>query len=411
MPAADPPSRPRGVRGQFLGILVSRGLGSVLQAVALVVLARSVEAAEFGFVNVVIASVGIVLVATGLGLSVFVPFVRARGEADAVLAALRLNTVTNLVSALVLVPAIAVWAGVWGAPWGAVLIGASLALERNVDTVLGVPIADGDARVAAASMLLRRTVALTVFLPALGAGADPVWAFSAGLLTGALAAQVHVRRAVRDLPGDPKTVAARVVVGRSWPFLASNLTGQARSLDVTVVAAVLGAGAAGLYAAAVKLVQPLLLVPQSLAAVLVPHSTRLDPSAARRIALRLVAAFLACLLPAVPLVVWAEQIVTTVMGPSYAGAGPALGWALAGLPFVALSSSLGALLQGQGRARFVAVNGAVFAVAMFPAIAVGALVAGIGGAAAGLGASFAARSAALCWVLVRDSSRGVPPPG
>ena len=86
MSAADPPSRPRGVRGQFLGILVSRGLGSVLQAVALVVLARSVEAAEFGFVNVVIAAVDIVLVATGLGLSVFVPFVRARGEADAVLA-------------------------------------------------------------------------------------------------------------------------------------------------------------------------------------------------------------------------------------------------------------------------------------------------------------------------------------
>src|SRR5690606_7885734 len=147
MPAPDPAPRPRGVRGQFLGILAARALGSLLQAVALVVLARSVPAAEFGFVNVVIAVVGIVLVATGLGLSLFVPFARARGEADALAAALRLNTTTNVLSALVLVPAVAVWAAANGAPAGAVLIGASLALERNVDTLLGVPVADGDAKV------------------------------------------------------------------------------------------------------------------------------------------------------------------------------------------------------------------------------------------------------------------------
>ena len=411
MPAPEPPSRPRGVRGQFAGILVSRGLGSVLQAVALIVLARSVTPAEFGLVNVVIAVVGITLVASGLGLSLFVPFARARGEADAVAAALRLNTWANLASAFVLVPGIAVWAAATGAPWGAVLIGASLALERNVDTILGVPIADGDAKVAAASMLARRTVALAVFLPALAVGGEPVWSFTAGMLAGALVAQVHVRRAVRALPGDARALRPRAVVGRAWPFLASNLTGQARTLDVTVVAAALGAGGAGLYAAAAKLVQPLLLVPQSLAAVVMPHSTRLAPDAARRLGLRLTVLFLACLMPAVPIIVWAEQIVVFVMGPTFAGAGSALAWALVGLPFVALSAPLGALLQGQGRARFVAINGAIFAVVMFPAIALGAQLGGIGGAAAGLGASFAARSAVLFWALRRDSSMGVPPPG
>lgn len=411
MPISDPAVRTRGVRGQFLGILAARGLGSLLQAVALVVLARSVQAAEFGFVNVVIAVVGVVLVATGLGLSLFVPFARAREEADALAAALRLNTATNLLSALVLVPAVAVWAARSGAPAGAVLIGASLALERNVDTHLGVPVADGDAKVSAVSMLVRRTVALAVFLPALALGADPVWSFSSGLVAGALAAQVHVRRAVRGLGGDARAVPPRVVLGRSWPFLASNLTGQARTLDVTVVALVLGATPAGLYSAAVKLVQPLLLVPQSLAAVIMPHATRLGPSAARRLGIRLTGVFLACLVPAVPVLVLAEDVVVLVMGPGYAGAGPALGWALAGLPFLALSASLGALLQGQGRERFVAVVGAVLALAMFPAIAVGALAGGIGGAAAGLGASFAARSAVLAWALVRGSSREVPPPG
>ncbi len=399
------------MRRQFAGILLSRGLGSALQAVALVVLGRSVTAAEFGLVNVVIAVVGILLVASGLGLSLFVPYVRARGEADAVAAALRLNSWANLVSAAVLVPGIAVWAVVAGAPWGAALIGASLALERNVDTILGVPIADGDARVAATSMVLRRSVCLVVFLPALAGGLDPVWSFTAGLLAGAVAAQVHVRRAVRGLPGDARAVRVRAVLSRSWPFLASNLTGQARTLDVTVVAAVLSASAAGLYAAAAKLVQPLLLVPQSLAAVVMPRSTQLSPAAARRLGLRLTGLFLLCLVPAVPIVVWAEEVVVLVMGPTYAGAGPALGWAVAGLPFVALSASLGAILQGQGRARFVAVTGAVLAVAMFPAIVLGAMLGGIGGAAAGLGASFAVRVVVLSWALARSSSMEVPPHG
>ena len=409
--SAPEPAAPRGMRGQFVGILVSRGLGSALQAVALAVLGRSVTAAEFGLVNVVIAVVGILLVASGLGLSLFVPFARARGETDAVAAALRLNTVANVVAALVLVPGIAVWAAASGAPGGAVLIGASLALESTVDTVLGVPVADGDARVSATSMLLRRTVCLAVFLPALALRGDPVWSFTAGLLVGALAAQVHVRRAVRGLGGDARAVGPRTVLARAWPFLASNLTGQARTLDVPVVAVVLGPGASGLYAAAVKLVQPFLLVPQSLAAVVMPRSTRLEPAAARRLGLRLVVVFLACLVPAAPLVIWAEDVVVLVMGPAYAGAGPALGWALAGLPFVALSASLGVILQGQGRARFVAVVGAALALAMFPAIALGGVFGGIGGAAAGLGATFAVRAAVLGTALARGSSMGVQPHG
>ncbi|MDQ2624138.1 MAG: oligosaccharide flippase family protein [Actinomycetota bacterium] len=411
--SAEPNATPSGgMRRQFLGILVSRGLGSALQAVALVVLARNVSAAEFGIVNVVIAVVGIVLVASGLGLSLFVPFAHARREPDAVVAALRLNSGANLVAALVLVPAIALWAGASGAPWGAALIGASLALERNVDTILGLPIAEGDARVAATSMLVRRSVCLAVFLPALALGGEPVWSFTAGLLAGALAAQVHARRSVRRPSGVVGAVRAREVLARAWPFLVSNLSGQARTLDVTVVAAVLSAGSAGLYAAATKLVQPLLLVPQSLAAVVMPRSTGLEPAVARRLGLRLTLLFLACLVPAVPLVIWAEDVVVLVMGPGYAGAGPALGWAVAGLPFLAMSASLGAVLQGQGRERFVAINGVVFAIAMFPAIVVGALVGGIGGAAAGLGASFAARAVSLCAALVRGpSSRSAPPHG
>src|SRR5690606_2288011 len=73
------PGTRRGVRRQFGGILVSRALGSLFQAVALVLLARTVTPGVFGVVSVVIAVVGFTLVVTGLGMSIFVPWARARG--------------------------------------------------------------------------------------------------------------------------------------------------------------------------------------------------------------------------------------------------------------------------------------------------------------------------------------------
>lgn len=392
---------PGPMRRQVAGIVLARGLGSGLQAVALVLLARSVTAADFGHVNAAIAVVGLVLVATGLGLSLFVPFAHAREEAGAVATALRLNTWSNLGSALVLVPALLLWAAGSGAPWGVALVGISLALERNADTLLGVPVADGDSRTSAVSLALRRLVCLAVLVPGLLLGADPVWSYGAGLVAGALAGQWHVRRAVRPRLRVGEPVPVREVLGRTWPFLVSNLTGQARTLDVSLVAAALGAPAAGLYAAGTKLVQPLLLVPQSLAAVLMPRAARLGVAEARRLGRRLTVLFLGCLVPSVPLLLRAEELVTLVMGPRYAGSGPVLGWALVALPFVGLSASLGGLLQGQGRARYVAANGVVTAVLLVPGVLAGALLGGPGGAAAGLGAVFAVRSLSLAAAVAR----------
>ena len=268
---ATPVPRGRAVRAQFLGILVSRGLGSGLQALALIVLARSVPAASFGAVTAVIALVGFLLVVTGFGMAAFVPRARALGADDDVRAGLRLNWLSTAVTTPVLLAVTGWWAVEHHAPLAVALICLSLGLERNVDTVLGVPIADGDARTAATSMVLRRTVSLVVLVLGIVAGVDPVVAYTLGLLAGAVAAQVHVRLRVRDLPGNASAVPTRELARRGWPFLVANVAGQARTLDVPLVAAVLSPAAAGLYAAAVKLVQPVLLIPQSLAAVVAPR--------------------------------------------------------------------------------------------------------------------------------------------
>jgi len=401
------PARGGPVRRQFLGILVSRGLGSALQALALIVLARSVAPTEFGAVNVVIAVVGFALVGTGLGMSVYVPWARASGRDDEVVAALRVNTGSNYLSAVVGVTVVSVWAHLGGLPWGVALIALSLALERNADTWLGVPIADGRSAVAVVSVLLRRVVCLVVMLPAIALGLDPVLAYTAGLVAGSLAGQLHVRLAVSDLCGTLHAVPASVVIRAAWPFLVSNATGQARTLDVGIVGLVLGSGGAGVYAAATKLVQPLLLVPQSLAAVLVPHSTKVDGRSARKLGVRLGAGFAACLLLALPLGLGGEQIVVLLMGEQYAGAGAVFSWALVAVPFIAWASSLGAILQGQSQERLVAGVGAVFALIMVGAIALGAMLAGPAGGAAGLAASYLLRSVVLALALL--SPGRVPP--
>lgn len=393
------------MRAQFLVILVSRGFGSILQAAVLILLARAVPASTFGLVNAVIGVVGILLVSTGLGMSVYVPRARALGATADVAAALRVNTLSNVVTGVVLAGAIAVWASRGGLPVALAVIGVSLALERNVDTVLGVPIADGDSRTPAVSMLLRRSVSLVVLLVGLRTGLDPLWSYGAGLLAGAVAGQVHVRR-VLDIDAGAGRSRAGAVVRQAWPFLVSNVTAQVRTLDTAIVAATLTAGAAGLYASASKLVQPLLLIPQTIGSVVTPHAARLEPRAARRLGVRLSALFTAALVPIVPLMFIAERLVVLVMGASYAGAGPALAWSLAGLPFMSLAASLGGLLQGQGAEKLVAVNGTVFGALMIPAIVAGALWGGIGGAAAGLAASYLLRSVVLVRAVLRLGGAG-----
>nr|WP_246280620.1 lipopolysaccharide biosynthesis protein [Cellulomonas humilata] len=398
---ATPVPRGRAVRAQFLGILVSRGLGSGLQALALIVLARSVPAASFGAVTAVIALVGFLLVVTGFGMAAFVPRARALGADDDVRAGLRLNWLSTAVTTPVLLALTGWWAVEHHAPLAVALICLSLGLERNVDTVLGVPIADGDARTAATSMVLRRTVSLVVLALGIVAGIDPVVAYTLGLLAGAVAAQVHVRLRVRDLPGSASAVPTGDLARRGWPFLVANVAGQARTLDVPLVAAVLSPAAAGLYAAAVKLVQPVLLIPQSLAAVVAPRAARLDPPGARRLGVRLVAALLGGGLLLVPFMVFAEQIVTFVMGPTYAGSGPVLAWTLAGLPFFAVAAVLAALLQGQSREHLVAVIGTISAAVTVAAVPLGASLGGITGAAIALTCASVLRAGALAAYALR----------
>ena len=102
-----------------------------------------------------------------------------------------------------------------------------------------------------------------------------------------------------------------------------------------------------------------------------------------------------------PAIIWAEPLIVFIMGPGFAGAGVALAWSLAGLPLLAISSTYVAILQGQDRARAAAVNAAVFGGLLLCFVAIGAARWGVGGAAAGLTASYLLRVGVLAAMVCR----------
>lgn len=391
------------MRRQFVVLLISRVASAGLQAVLFALLARAVTPATFGVVMAVIGIVGLVLIVTGGGMAGLLSRARARADDDVVRGALRLTSRSALLSGVMLAILLGIAAATGALPGALVVIALALTVERSTDAVLSVHIADGDMTGATWPLLLRRVVAVAILGGGLAAGADALWAYGAGAVVGAVVADVGARRTIR-LAGPSTATGVRELLRQGSPYMVNTLAAQSRMLDTAIVAVLLAPAAAGLYAAASKLVQPTMLIPQTIASLVLPKATRLGKDRAASLVRPMVLAAGASLVLVVPLLFVAEPLVVLVMGDQYTGAGATLRWLLLGMPFVALSAPLAAILQGSGRERVAALNGVAFAVVLLLGLVAGALLGGTEGAAAGLSASFVVRVVALT-VSVRRTAR------
>ena len=389
------------MKQQFVVLLVSRAAGAALQAVLFALLARSVTPGTFGVTMATTGVVGLVLIVTGGGMAGLLSPARAREDHAVVRGALRLTFRSALLSAVLVAAVLGVAAAVGPLPAALVPIALALTVERSTDAILGVHIADGNMRAATWPLLLRRAVAVALLGGALVAGLDALWSYAGAALLGAVVAEVGARRTIRVDPATP--AGTRDLLRRGAPYLVNTLAAQSRMLDTAIVAVLLAPAAAGLYAAASKLVQPTMLIPQTIASLVLPKATRLGAGRAGSLVRPMVLASAASFAVVAPLVLVAEPLVVLVMGEQYTGAGPTLRWLLVGMPFVALSAPLAAILQGTGHERLAALNGVAFGVVLLALLVVGALVGGTEGAAAGLSASFVVRVAALA-VSVRRTA-------
>jgi len=389
----------RGLRRQFLGLLSARAAASLLQAAAVVLVGRSSGVAEFGRLGVVLSVGAVFMTVADLGASTLLVKARADGDDALVRSLLSLNAVTTAAASGL---GVVVW-GAFGAlsgslaPYWAVLAFLALAVEKNVDTALGVSVAEGASRPTLISVLLRRSVQLVVMVvlqPVVGA----LSGFALGYLLSVATAQLHLRRELSSLGvkvGAAGLAELRAAAKACAPYLVSNVSAQSRMLDVSIVAATAGAGSAGLYSASQRLANPILLIPQALTSVLMPHATRGTARRAKEITHQLALGTLVLCIAMASAVFWAEPLIVLLFGSAYAGAGSVLAIMLVSLPLVGLSSALGSVLQARGKQMYVAANGLVFAALGLAGLWVGASQLGAAGAAAAACATFLLKCVAL----------------
>lgn len=384
------------MKQQFIWMIGARAYGSLVQAIVTVVLARLIGPAEFGALGLALGVSMFLLVIADFGVSTLIAKARALGDDGLVISLLKFNAWTSVGAALALA-ASAIVAGASNPsylPLTFVVI--ALALEKNVDTGLGVAIADGDKIKPNVSVVIRRSLTLVLFLLMIALGIDALASYGVASLFGAIAGQVHMGLVLRSsLRAQSGAFRFYEVLHKTFPFFLSNIAAQSKSLDVVIIGAVAGVPAAGLYTAAIRLTNPFYLLPQALTALILPHAARNGPAYARRLGHLVALGALALLAGLAPLMLYSKQLAVLVLGTEYASASVLLTLSLGALPFVSLSSILGALLQSQGNQRFVAINGLFFAVLLLGAMWLGAVVQGAAGTAAALIIIFAAKSTIL----------------
>ena len=384
----------------------ARLIASVLQAISFVVLARSVTLGEFGITNTVVVSGALLMVIADLGISTFL--LKAHARADPMTRdALALNISSTVLFGLLGAAATVVFVATSHSDLAVLaLIPIALAMEKNFDTSSAVPIADGKFVAVAVGIMVRRGLSLAVFLPLILLDTDPIVAFSISLFCGALSAQIVLRFATRKRTRHVVPLSSQLRVLRvTVPYLVSNASSQSRQLDVPIVQMTLNSAAAGLYSGPARLIGPIALVAISASQVLIPRISRQVRPQPRTIARKLGIFLLVAFAAAWPLAFAAPLVVVFLFGDAYVDAAGVAFWLTLALPFVAFSTPLGSTLQALEDERYVAVNGAVFALLFVAASIVGCLVLGVVGAAVALLATYSLKCLSLLFKLANQGRR------
>jgi O-antigen/teichoic acid export membrane protein len=393
-----PPGRGDRIGLQFLWVSGGKILAALIQAATMLLLVREVSPAEFGFFSAVYGVITIPQTLLDLGLPSLIVRERARDARDGIVTtALKLNNVLSmLMSLLLLVTGILLAITVDPDYWLLLPFAVWAAAERNADAWLGVVLADGDSWINVTNLVLRRLGSLVLFvlLTALTV-MEPVLALAIGFAVGATLSWMfaHVFVAKRLVPATPATM--RSLVRMSYPYWVDSVASQARNLDVVLTSIVAGQAQAGFYAASARLTNPLRILPNSLATILLPAASKRDSSSIGGLLKLVVAATVGFALlygGGAALVPWAVPI---LLGPDYGGAVVALQVTCIGLIFASAASLLSMLLLGVGRKHFVAGAAVVSTIACLLGVLVGALLLGAVGAALGLAASYAIQSIVL----------------
>ena len=399
------------MRLQFVVLLSSRVASTAIQAIVFVLLARWSGVHDFGAIAMAAGVAAVLYTISDWGLSSYIPRARAKGLDAQVATGLRIDLLGNLLAGALFAGVVAILATANGFTVWIALVPLALALEQFVEVGLTVTVADGSKATFAASVLMRRLISLGAFVIMFQVGLPGTPAYCIAVTLGAVAGLIHVLAVLRQrLANRTGRVPVRSLYRTLTPYFLANLSAQVRTLDTAIVGACTSVVSAGLYSAAFRIVNPLMLVSSSVVAVVLPHASRRSLSAAKSLGQRLTFIALLSSLPLIPVVVYAEPIVVLLFGADFYAAAPAFAFAVAAIPFLSLTPPLGGVLQSQGYEKFVAINGIVFALVTLSFVLLGALKWGPEGAAGGVAVAYLLKSASLYLRLrhtnVSTSARG-----
>jgi len=207
------------------------------------------------------------------------------------------------------------------------------------------------AQVAARAVGLAATVVLTVVVDV------PELALPVGL-AGSFALEALLDRLFLGAPGTrPSSVAELVRAQRaSMSFGFVSLASIGQQVDTPVVAAGGGAGAAGIYAGAGRLIGPLLFLSSAMAVVGGPRLARVadDPDALRREERR-IGMVTACIsLAPLGVALLGPALIPLILGPQYVQSGAAFSVLAVGAAFSTVSQGMAIMLQNRGHETSVA---------------------------------------------------------
>ena len=385
----------RGLVLQYLWLVVSRVAAAVLQAATVLLLARWTQPSTFGQIVAVLGVLVVLGALADLGLGPLLLREKSSDHDSSVTAGiLRLNFLTsgallfctaagigilsiNSKEYLALLP-LAIW----------------IAAEKNGDVWLNVAIADGRTHLSAASLMLRRTLSLGLFV-GISKFCDVPLAFALGQAIASVLVNFVMRALLRPAVNYRPAPTYRQLTRRAFPFYLNSVGAQLRNLDVAIVFAVGGSLAGGVYAVPARLTSPMRMLPASLGPVIMRYATKGTRAAFRAIRIASLSVMVIMTSGMVVLVICAPTLIEVALGQSYLPSVLALRITCVGLVFAFAISLETSFLQGRGYEHFVGRVAIVVSALLLPAIALGAGLFGAVGAAAAVAVSFAIHSLLL----------------
>lgn len=379
---------------QFGPLAAARILAAVAQSVAIILLARGISLEQFGWISAALGIQTAVLSLASFGVGPFIIREYATQNFEHVRAALRFNVLTTVAGSAIAVGIGLVVTLYSPAVAGAVaVLGVAVGLEKNVEARISVATAQAQILTPAVAIGGRPIAALGAML-ALSPIVPAPLAYALGRAISALIAAIAIASVVR-VPLSPERTALAPLLRLMAPLGLASAVGSLRSADTMLATATGGPAAGGLYAAASRVAQPILLATSAASSVLMRISATSTSTSVRATLRRLDMIVITGLAPVALVAVVGEPVMTGLLGATYSGSGTVLALIALGLPLTIGAQLYATVIQARRDEKWVLGNTVLFTIITLGAVACGAFYGGALGAAAGLALSNLGRAVRL----------------